>query len=163
LATQAREPAPHYEHSEVGFNYRLSNVLAAIGRGQLKCLDERVAARRHNFERYVRALGALPGISFMPEAPYGRCTRWLTCALVDEAAFGASREEIRLHLEARDIEARPVWKPLHLQKAFSSCRAVGGAVSQRLFEDGLCLPSGSSLSDGDLDRVIEAFLSIRGR
>ena len=159
LATQAREPAPHYEHAEIGYNYRLSNVLAAIGRGQLARLDEKVAARRRNFERYRAALGELPGVSFAPEAPYGRCTRWLTCLTVDAALFGASRERIRLHLESRDVEARPVWKPMHLQPVFSSCRALAGAVSQRLFDDGLCLPSGSSLTDAELDRVVDAFLS----
>ena len=155
LATQARDPAPHYEHSEIGYNYRLSNVLAALGRAQLATLDERVAARRRNFEGYVERLGGLPGVEFMPEAPYGRCTRWLTCLTIDPDAFGATREDIRLALEGENIEARPVWKPMHLQPVFGGCRAVGGEVSERLFELGLCLPSGSDLSTADLERVCE--------
>jgi dTDP-4-amino-4,6-dideoxygalactose transaminase len=154
LATQARDPAPHYEHSEVGFNYRLSNVLAAIGRGQLRLLEERVRARRRNFEYYREALGDLPGLEFMPEAPWGRHTRWLTTLTVDPAAFGADREAIRLALDAENIEARPVWKPMHLQPVFAGCELVGGGVADDLFERGLCLPSGSSLTSNDLDRVI---------
>lgn len=155
LATQARDPAPHYQHSQIGFNYRMSNVAAAIGRGQLRTLDERVAARRRNFELYRISLGDLSGLAFMPESPMGRSNRWLTCVRVDPAVFGATREEIRVALEARNIEARPVWKPMHLQPVFGSCRAVGGSVSEEIFETGLCLPSGSSLSDADRNRVIE--------
>jgi len=154
LATQARDPAPHYEHSEIGYNYRLSNILAAIGRGQLQTLGEKVEARRHNFSYYRDALGDLPGLEFMPEAPYGRCNRWLTCLTVNPRVFGANREEIRLALEEENIEARPVWKPMHMQPIFSGYRVVGGPVSERLFRDGLCLPSGSSLREGDLDRII---------
>ena len=153
LATQARDPAPHYEHSQIGFNYRMSNVAAAIGRGQLETLEQRVAARRRNFEWYVELLGDLPGIDFMPEAPYGRCTRWLTCLTIDPAWFGATREDVRLALEAENIEARPVWKPMHLQPVFAGCRVIGGAVSEELFEKGLCLPSGSNLSQADVERV----------
>jgi pyridoxal phosphate-dependent aminotransferase EpsN len=155
LATQARDPAPHYQHSTVGYNYRMSNIVAAIGRGQLQVLDERVAARRAVFDRYLKTLRDLPGISFMPEAPYGRCNRWLTCIVVEPAAFGASREDIRLALEAENIEARPLWKPMHMQPVFAGCRAVGGAVSEGLFEKGLCLPSGSNLAKEDQERVIE--------
>jgi pyridoxal phosphate-dependent aminotransferase EpsN len=155
LATQARDPAPHYEHSQIGYNYRLSNLLAAVGRGQLSVLDERVAARRAIFERYQAALGDLPGISFMPEPPGLHSTRWLTCIVVDPAQFGATREEIRLALEAENIEARPIWKPMHLQPVFRGCRMFGGAVSERLFADGLCLPSGSNLAESDQERVIE--------
>jgi pyridoxal phosphate-dependent aminotransferase EpsN len=154
LATQARDPAPHYEHSHIGYNYRLSNVLAAIGRGQLKTLTQRVAARRAIFERYVEGLGGVPGIEFMPEALYGRSNRWLTCLTIDPAAFGADRESVRLLLEAENIEARPVWKPMHLQPVFAGARMFGGAVSERLFRNGLCLPSGSSLSTEDQDRVV---------
>jgi dTDP-4-amino-4,6-dideoxygalactose transaminase len=154
LATQARERAAHYEHREIGFNYRLSNVLAAIGRGQLRVLPERVAARRRNFALYVEALGDLPGVSFMPEAPYGRTNRWLTCVLIDPKSFGATREEVRLALERENIESRPLWKPMHLQPIFAGCRVLGGAVSAGLFEKGLCLPSGSSLTDGDRARVV---------
>jgi len=154
FATQARDPAPHYQHSEIGFNYRLSNVLAAIGRGQLSTLDRRVAARRANFNRYVANLGDLPGIAFMPEARYGATTRWLTTLTIDPDAFGATREDVRLALEAENIEARPLWKPMHLQPVFAGCRTVGGGVSARLFDRGLCLPSGSSLSPAEHDRVV---------
>lgn len=154
LATQARDVAPHYEHSQVGFNYRLSNLLAAVGRGQLRTLEERVGARRRNFDAYVEGLAGLPGLSFMPEAPWGRSNRWLTCITLDPSRSGASREDVRLALEAENIEARPVWKPMHLQPVFEGCRAVGGAVSRRIFETGLCLPSGSNLSADDRDRVI---------
>jgi dTDP-4-amino-4,6-dideoxygalactose transaminase len=154
LATQARDPAPHYEHSEVGYNYRLSNILAAIGRGQLQALEERVAARRRNFDYYVRALGDLPGLAFMPEAPWGRHTRWLTCLTIDSSELGVDREALRLALERENIEARPLWKPMHLQPVFSGFECVGGAVSEQLFERGLCLPSGSSLTEADLARVV---------
>lgn len=154
LATQARDPAPHYEHSEVGYNYRLSNVLAAIGRGQIRYLADRVAARRRNFERYSRDLGTLPGISFMPEADWGRATRWLTVMTVDPAAYGADREAIRLALEAENIEARPVWKPMHLQPVFRGAEVWGGEVARGVFERGLCLPSGSSLAEADRQRVV---------
>ncbi len=154
-ATQSRDPAPHYQHSEIGYNYRMSNIAAAIGRGQLRVLEDRVAARRANFEAYEAALGELPGVEFMPEAPWGRGTRWLTCLTIDPEAFGATREDVRLALEAENIEARPVWKPMHLQPVFTGCRVVGGAVSERLFELGLCLPSGSNLAVEDRERVIE--------
>ena len=166
LATQARDRAPYYQHSEIGFNYRMSNVLAAIGRGQLTVLQERIAARRRNFEFYQQALGDLPGIEFMPEAPYGRCTRWLTCLTVGEDKAKAKIKAktkpnststltstlIRV-LEAENTEARPLWKPMHLQPVFEGCRVRGGAVSERLFENGLCLPSGSALTEEDLERV----------
>ncbi len=154
LATQARDPAPHYQHSAIGYNYRMSNVLAAIGRGQLTVLADRVSARRANFDAYAAALGDMPGLEFMPEAPYGRCTRWLTCLTIDSSAFGATREDVRLALEAEDIESRPIWKPMHLQPVFASYRAAGGAVSEQLFERGLCLPSGSNLDAADRERVI---------
>ncbi|MBF5043461.1 aminotransferase class I/II-fold pyridoxal phosphate-dependent enzyme [Aggregicoccus sp. 17bor-14] len=153
LSTQAREPAAHYEHTEVGYNYRLSNVLAAIGRGQLRVLEERVEARRRNFARYAEALGDLPGLAFMPEAPWGRHTRWLTTLTLDPARAGADREAVRLALERENIEARPVWKPMHLQPVFSGCGVKGGAVSEALFRDGLCLPSGSSLTPEEVARV----------
>ena len=154
LATQARDPAPHYEHSHVGYNYRMSNVLAAIGRGQLRTLSERVVIRRRIFGRYAQGLQDLPGIEFMPEAPYGHATRWLTCLTIDAARFGADRETVRLALEAENIEARPAWKPMHLQPVFAGARVFGGAMSERIFRDGLCLPSGSSLSDQAQDRII---------
>lgn len=160
LATQAREPAPHYEHKEIGYNYRLSNVCAAIGRGQLTVLADRVAARRRNYDYYVRALGDLPGVAFMPEASWGRATRWLTCITIDPGGFGVDRETVRLALEQENIEARPVWKPMHLQPVFSRCECVGGAVSQDLFEHGLCLPSGSNLIEADLERVVGVIRSV---
>ncbi|HXT71656.1 MAG TPA: aminotransferase class I/II-fold pyridoxal phosphate-dependent enzyme [Vicinamibacterales bacterium] len=155
LATQARDPAPHYEHSHIGYNYRLSNVLAAIGRGQLKTLHERVEMRRAIFDRYVAGLGRLPGLEFMPEASFGRSNRWLTCLTVDPSRFGVDRETIRLALEAVNIEARPVWKPMHLQPVFAGAMTVGGEVSEGLFRDGLCLPSGSNLTPDEQARVIQ--------
>ncbi len=155
LASQARDPAAHYEHSTIGYNYRMSNLLAAIGRGQLRVLQDRVAARRHNFDQYSQALGGLPGIELMPEASYGRSNRWLTCMTIDANAFGATREDVRLALEEENIEARPVWKPMHLQPVFSGCRVRGGTVAEDIFERGLCLPSGSNLTDEDRARVIE--------
>jgi pyridoxal phosphate-dependent aminotransferase EpsN len=155
LATQARDPAPHYEHSEIGYNYRLSNLLAGIGRAQLATLEERVRVRRANFERYVEALGDLPGIGFMPEATWGRHSRWLTCITVDPVRLGVDREALRLALAAEGIEARPVWKPMHLQPVFAPYESVGGGIAARLFEQGLCLPSGSNLDPADQAQVIE--------
>lgn len=162
LATQAREPAPHYQHAEVGYNYRLSNLLAAVGRGQIRSLPARVDRRRENYRFYRDLLQDVPGVSFMPEAPYGRCTHWLTCVLIDAAAFGTDREALRLHLESHNIEARPVWKPMHMQPVFASCRVAGGEVAAALFERGLCLPSGV-MSRSERDRVGEALLSVAGR
>ena len=156
LATQARDTAPHYEHSEIGYNYRMSNVLAAIGRAQLAVLDERVSVRRRNFEFYRDALHDCPGIEFMPEAEWGRHSRWLTTLTIDPQDFGCDREDVRLALETEDIETRPVWKPMHLQPVFSSYESVGGAVAESIFRNGLCLPSGSSLTEADLERVAEA-------
>jgi pyridoxal phosphate-dependent aminotransferase EpsN len=161
LATQARDPAPHYEHSTIGYNYRLSGLLAAVGRAQLKSLDARVARRRAIFDRYLAALGDMPGIAFMPEAETGRSTRWLTVVTIDPARFGATREEVRVYLEARDIESRPAWKPMHLQPVFANAPRRGGDVSAKLFEDGLCLPSGSSLTDAQIDTVIAAVKEAR--
>ena len=163
LATQAREDVPHYEHREIGFNYRLSNVLAAIGRGQLGVLEERVAARRRVFQRYADALGSVEGLEFMPEAQWGRATRWLTCLTLDPAAFGADREAVRAALAAERIEARPTWKPMHLQPVFRDCARIGGEVAEGIFARGLCLPSSSSLGEEDQDRVIDAVLAARGR
>jgi dTDP-4-amino-4,6-dideoxygalactose transaminase len=154
LSTQARMPAAHYEHEEVGYNYRLSNVLAAIGRGQLQHLSERVAARRANFETYRGALASLPGWGPMPEAPYGHSNRWLSCFVIDPN-LGPDREQIRLALEAENIEARPVWKPMHLQPAFASYRFHDGGCGERLFRNGLCLPSGSSLTAHDRERIVD--------
>jgi pyridoxal phosphate-dependent aminotransferase EpsN len=157
LASQARDPAPHYEHSVIGYNYRLSNLLAALGRSQLSQLDERVAARRANYAAYRDALGNLPGIEFMPEAPWGMHSRWLTTLLIKPLEFGVDRESVRVELERNNIETRPLWKPMHLQPVFRDCERVGGEVAESLFEDGLCLPSGSSLSQKDRERVIHLF------
>jgi len=156
LAAQSREDTAHYEHSSIGYNYGLSNVLAAIGRGQLRHLSERVAARRRNFERYRSLLGDLGGLAFMPEAGYGRSNRWLTCVTLDPGELGVDREAVRLALEAENIEARPVLKPMHLQPVFAGSRVRGGSAGARLFERGLCLPSGSSLTDADVERVSSA-------
>lgn len=155
LATQARDPAPHYQHSSIGFNYRLSNLLAAVGRGQLRVLDERIRARRANREFYMQALGSCPGIRFIPDPPWGGSTSWLTCIVIEPTEFGVTSERVREALQAADIEARPVWKPMHLQPIFESCPSVGGEVSAQLFEKGLCLPSGSSLTREELERIVD--------
>jgi dTDP-4-amino-4,6-dideoxygalactose transaminase len=216
LSQQAREPFPHYEHIEIGYNYRMSNILAAIGRGQLRVLDERVKRKREIFDYYKEALGDLQGIEFMPEASYGRCNRWLTVILITPEEFGANREQVRMALDKEDIEARPVWKPMHMQPVFNPqipqingrkkaqnthnwknykarvvggtsrgqkseirrkaresynhnstlkiqnypVRVVGGKVSEDLFKRGLCLPSGTAMTEEDLDRVIEVILNL---
>ena len=152
LATQARDTAAHYQHSEIGYNYRLSNILAGIGRGQLRVLQERVDARRRNFQIYQQGLAHLPGIEFMPEADYGTHTRWLTCLTIDRNQVDPAT--IRLHLASQNIESRPVWKPLHLQPVFAESEVIGGEVAEDLFHRGLCLPSGSNLSVTDLKQVI---------
>jgi dTDP-4-amino-4,6-dideoxygalactose transaminase len=159
LSAQARDPAPHYQHSSIGYNYRMSNLLAAIGRGQLRQLDLRLQQRRANNELYRAALARTPGISFMPEPVFGRGNSWLTCIMIDPTEFGATREDVRVQLEKDNIEARPVWKPMHLQPVFQGCRVVGGAAAEYVFERGLCLPSGSSLSDEDRDRTVQGILS----
>jgi dTDP-4-amino-4,6-dideoxygalactose transaminase len=160
LATQARDPFPHYEHSAIGFNYRLSNLLAALGRAQLLGLDSRIARRRAIDAAYRSALADTPGIRFMPVAAYGEPNWWLTCLTVDPAAFGADREQIRLALEAEDIESRPTWKPLHLQPVFAGAPTVGGEACAAIFERGLCLPTGSALSPGDQARVVDSLRSV---
>jgi dTDP-4-amino-4,6-dideoxygalactose transaminase len=154
LATQAREPAPHYEHTELGYNFRLSNLLAAVGLAQLRRLPQRVGQRRRNFEYYTDHLSDLPGVRFMPESPLGNTTRWLTTLTIDPKVAGVDREAVRQALASADIEARPVWKPMHLQPALAHCPRVLTGVSDRLFAEGLCLPSGSSLTDDDLERVV---------
>jgi len=155
LATQAREPFPHYEHTEVGYNYRMSNLLAAVGRAQLRTLEMRVQKRRWIFEQYRLRLQHLPGIEFMPEASWGRCSRWLSVILINPDEFGATPETVRQALEAENIESRPIWKPLHLQPVFTGCEVVGGAVAEDLFRRGLCLPSGTGMTEADIDRVAE--------
>jgi len=156
LATQAKEAAPHYEHREVGYNYRLSNLSAALGRAQLTRLDDLVARRRAIRAGYSEALSPLAGIQLMPEAPYGRGNAWLTVITVDPDAAGISAEQLRLELAAHDIESRPLWKPMHLQPLHSDHPVLGGSVAEGLFHTGLCLPSAPSLSASDQTRVIDA-------
>ncbi len=161
LATQARDPAPHYEHSVAGFNYRMSNICAGVGRGQLLVLDERVARRREIFAEYRRALDGLDGVEFMPEPAWSHSTHWLTALTIDPARAGASRDALLSALAAERIEARPTWKPMHQQPLFAGCRMFAhdegrAPVCERLFRDGACLPSGSSMGDADLARVIGA-------
>jgi pyridoxal phosphate-dependent aminotransferase EpsN len=156
LATQARDPAPHYEHSRIGYNYRLSNLLAAIGRGQLQVLEDRVAQRRANFEFYREALQDVPGVEFMPEASFGRSTRWLSCVLIDTEMYEVTPADVCAAMSAQNIETRPMWKPMHQQPVFADCRIVGGHVADDIFRSGLCLPSGSSLTEHDLHRIIES-------
>ena len=159
LATQAREPAPHYEHVEVGFNYRMSNVLAGIGRGQLRVLDDRVAQRRRVFARYREALADLPQVQWMPEPAGSHSTRWLTCFTLVGAQAPRKRELVLKSLERHSIEARPVWKPMHLQPLFRGApyfrHEEERDVAASLFDAGICLPSGSNLTDSQIDRVIE--------
>ena len=154
LATQSRDPAPHYQHSEIGYNYRLSNLLAGLGRSQLADLGRRVDIRRGHNRAYRESLGDLPGVELMPEISNGRSTFWLTALTIDPDAAGIDRETVRLHLETLDIEARPVWKPMHLQPVFEEYQVYGGEVSARLFDRGLCLPSGSSLDEEGRARVV---------
>lgn len=162
-ATQARDPAPWYEHSEAGYNYRLSNVLAAIGRGQLRVLEDRVRRRCAVAARYREALADLPGLSFAPRAPYGEPTHWLSCFLVDEARLGITRDELVAALDGAGVEARPAWKPMHLQPLFRDCEVVGGRVAEDVFRRGICLPSSSSLSEEDQQVVIDAVRHARKR
>lgn len=156
LATQARDPAPHYQHSQIGYNYRMSNVLAGIGRGQLMSLDDKVSARRANFDHYNNTIGQIPGIEMMPEANYGKSNRWLTCITINPAICGQNTTQIREHLETLNIESRPVWKPMHLQPVFENCTVIGGKTSEFLFETGLCLPSGSSLTEEQLFYITDS-------
>jgi pyridoxal phosphate-dependent aminotransferase EpsN len=161
-STQARDPTVEYHHTEMGYNYRMSNVLAGIGRGQLEVLDERVSQRRALAFRYRDAFADLPGLTPMPQAPYGLHTNWLSCFLVGER-FGASRDDILRALEALNIESRPVWKPMHLQPLYASCERYGGEVAADIYRRGICLPSSSSLLPEDQDRVITAVRGLAGR
>lgn len=160
LATQAREPAPHYQHEEIGYNYRLSNICAGIGRGQLQVLDERVRQRRSNFQYYKQTLEGITGISFTQEMLYAYSNRWLTTILIDPRKVGVSREDIRCGLQDENIETRPLWKPMHLQPVFEDAPAYTSGVSEELFDQGLCLPSGSSLSAEELRSVTDSIISI---
>ncbi|SMH54676.1 DegT/DnrJ/EryC1/StrS aminotransferase family protein [Maritimibacter sp. HL-12] len=162
LATQARDPAPHYEHSTFGYNYRLSNICAAIGLGQMEVLDARVSRRRAIFARYQSAL-TRPGITFMPEPEGSQSTRWLTALTIDPEQTGVTREDIRLMLLDHEIEARPLWKPMHLQPLYAGAPYHGAGIDERLFETGLCLPSGSDMSDAQQDEVIGRILALLDR
>lgn len=155
LASQAREPARHYEHREVGYNYRLSNLLAAVGRGQLARLDAKVTRRRQINARYRHHLDDLPGVTFPTPDPDGEPTWWLTCLTIDPEVAPTTRDEVIAALDAAGIEARPVWKPMHLQPVYADTPRVGGQVAARLFNHGICLPSGSALTDEQVDEVAE--------
>lgn len=158
-ATQARDAARHYEHTEIGYNYRMSNIVAGIGLGQMKVLDERVKARRAIFSRYFEALDDLPGVTFMPEASYGKTTRWLTTLTIDPSIAGLSAVDIMDALGSDNIESRPVWKPMHLQPIYKNAayysHSVNDSVSERLFRNGICLPSGSNMEEYEQERVIK--------
>ncbi len=153
-STQSREPAVEYLHAELGYNYRMSNVLAGIGRGQLRVLEDRVAARRAVAARYAEALRDAPGVSMQPEATWGTHTRWLSVVHLDPSECPVTPRDLIRALEEEDIESRPVWRPMHLQPLFRDAPVIGGAVAARLYETGLCLPSSSSLTETDQERVI---------
>jgi pyridoxal phosphate-dependent aminotransferase EpsN len=162
FSTQAREPVTHYEHKELGYNYRMSNLLAAVGRGQLQVLDDRVEARRNIFDRYFDALAKIDGILFMAEASYGKANRWLTTLTVNDKKTGVSRSQIIDALEKENIESRPVWKPMHMQPFYQDADFISNGdkdISRHLFNNGLCLPSGSSLSEKDQGRIIDIILN----
>jgi dTDP-4-amino-4,6-dideoxygalactose transaminase len=161
LASQARDSFPHYQHSQIGYNYRMSNVLAGIGRGQLEVLNDRVEARRSNYYRYVSYFSLVNergfSIKFQEELDGYFSNRWLTCILVEpKLNNGLTREVIRLALDEENIESRPLWKPMHQQPIFANCKSYNNGVSDKLFEDGLCLPSGSNLTDEEFDRIFES-------
>ena len=158
LATQAREPALHYEHTELGYNYRLSNILAALGRSQLADLDRRVSIRRSHNQAYRAALAGVPGLEFMPEIEGGQSTFWLTAFTLDPSQTRVDAQGVIKVLENDNIEARPIWKPMHLQPLYRDCRVVGGSVAERLFRNGVCLPSGSTLDAKDRERIIAVIL-----
>lgn len=159
LATQAREPASHYQHQEIGYNYRMSNIIAAIGRGQLKVADQRVEQARTIFHAYKERLGTHPGITFMPEADYNRSSRWLTPIVVDPDKINGTNCSILEKMAAANIEGRPIWKPMHLQPVFKHSAVVGGEVSESIFRNGLCLPTGTAMRESDIERVCQTIES----
>lgn len=164
LATQAKDDAPHYQHSEIGYNYRMSNIVAGIGRGQLEVLNERVKTRRANHDFYVNRLGNIPGITFLNEREGAYSNYWLTNMVVNPLLTGGvSRETIRLALDAENIESRPLWKPMHLQPVFAHCPSYVDGTSEQLFNDGLCLPSGSNLTEAQKERIVSAILKVLGK
>jgi dTDP-4-amino-4,6-dideoxygalactose transaminase len=155
LSTQARDPAPHYQHSQIGYNYRMSNVCAGIGRGQMQVLKDRIVSRRSNYSYYQKALSDLSGVDFLKEKKGFYSNRWLTCLTINpKESDGITREDIRLALEKENIESRPLWKPMHLQPVFQPYPAWVNGLSEVLFDYGLCLPSGSNLTAPDLQRVV---------
>lgn len=161
LATQARENFPHYQHEEMGYNFRMSNVLAGIGRGQMEVLNERIESRRSNFNYYKEKLGQIPGISFLKELEGSISNRWLTIILLDpKLTGGIGREDLRLALADENIESRPLWKPMHMQPLFESAPYFGKGIAMKLFKHGLCLPSGSNLTKEELDRVIDVIINV---
>jgi dTDP-4-amino-4,6-dideoxygalactose transaminase len=155
LSTQSRQPLPYYHHTDIGYNYRMSNILAAVGLAQLEVLPQRVEAKRKLFAGYRAALADIPGLSFMPEADYGEPNCWLSTMLVDPQKFGATCEELRQAMEAENVEARRVWKPMHCQPVFAGCRVRGGAVSEQIFDQGISLPSGTAMTEDDCQRVVD--------
>jgi dTDP-4-amino-4,6-dideoxygalactose transaminase len=160
LASQAREEAPHYQHSRIGYNYRLSNLCAGVGRGQVEVLDERVRQKRAVYDFYRNKLSAIPGLSFLSEPRGFFSNRWLTTILIDPAVSGFTREDLRLKLDAENIESRPLWKPMHMQPVFEQYPKYTNGVSEKLFETGLCLPSGTNLSESDLNRICDIVLDM---
>lgn len=161
LSTQARQPGIQYQHDEVGFNYRLSNILAALGLAQFEVLDDRVQRKREIFDLYAAELGETPGITLMPEADYGKGNRWLTAALFDVDKFGAGPQGVIDALNEENIEARPVWYPMHLQTVFADCEVVGGEVAEKIHRQGVCLPSGTSMTDEDVQRICRVIRRLR--
>jgi dTDP-4-amino-4,6-dideoxygalactose transaminase len=165
LSTQARDPAPHYEHSVIGYNYRMSNILAGVGRGQLQVLGERVAARRAVFQAYADGLSGVPGLEWMPEPEWSFGTRWLSCGTIDPAVAGISSPELIAALAGELIEARPVWKPMHRQPVFAGCDYVTAdnvSVCDRLFDHGICLPSGSNMAESEIARIVDTLRGLLG-
>lgn len=162
LATQAREKAAHYEHKEIGYNYRLSNLCAAIGCGQMQVLPERISKRREVYQQYEKAFSGIEGMTFLNEPKGYFSNRWLSCVLIDPKKFGCDREAIRLLLEKSNIESRPLWKPMHLQPIYKDCQAEVSGVSEKLFTFGLCLPSGSSMTAEQQKQVIQLVMAARG-
>ena len=155
LATQARDDAPHYQHSQIGYNYRMSNICAGVGRGQMEVLAERIAQRRKIFDRYAALLDGKDGIRLVKEPTGYFSNRWLTTILIDPAIAGFTREDLRLEFESENIESRPLWKPMHMQPVFEHCVFYGDGTAEQLFHSGLCLPSGSNLSENDMARVFD--------
>ena len=160
LSTQAREPVLDYVHVETGYNYRMSNILAAIGLGQLSVLEDRVNKKREIFQQYETELAEVNGIDFLPEADYGRTNRWLTTARIDPSKFGVTYLDVIAALEQQNIESRPVWKPMHQQKVFADCRVFGGQVAEAIYETGICLPCGAGMTTEEVTRVCDVIKSL---